>query len=87
MKLMKNRNAFNKAVIEALEKYGNLGSPREPSRIPSHLREIEGIWMRFPDLRLGQLLCCAVGQQDRLFNIEDDQLIKELEQWMKDVTE
>lgn len=51
---------------------------RNPKRIPKTLKEIERLWVQYPDLRLGQLLInCYVNDTD-LYYIEDEQLIKKL---------
>src|SRR5437879_1549325 len=34
---------------------------RDPNRIPIILAELQQLWTANPDLRLGQLLCAAVG--------------------------
>jgi uncharacterized protein YihD (DUF1040 family) len=56
---------------------------RDPKRIPKVLERIREIWERNPDLRLAQLVVNAtkmVGHEDasqsRIFNLEDDQLLK-----------
>lgn len=54
--------------------------PRPLERIPRTLHAILGIWKQFPDLRLGQMLICAIGRDD-LFNVEDDKLIEYLKEW------
>jgi hypothetical protein len=48
---------------------------RDPQRIAPALGEIKAVWREFPDYRLGQLLVNAVGEE-RLFNIEDDELVE-----------
>ena len=51
---------------------------RKPERIPKILEEIEKIWAKCPNFRLGQLLMCCIIHEYRkdLFHIEDDELIK-----------
>lgn len=48
---------------------------RDPQRIAPALGEIKAVWRLVPDYRLGQLLVNAVGEE-RLFNIEDDELVE-----------
>jgi len=50
---------------------------RDPKRIPKVLKELEEIWTKFPDLRLGQLLLNAVADPT-LYYTEDEDLLKEL---------
>ena len=89
--LVKTREAFNLAVIRSLERFKEYWSkielkPRNPNRIWPICEEIEKVWSQFPDLRLGQMMLCAVGKDD-LFNIEDKDLIKRLQEWAEQVTE
>lgn len=69
---------------------------RDPNRIPRILAEIQRIWKRYPDLRLGQLLengkyniddadrmkasVTPTFQQD-LFYLEDEELVANLKQF------
>ena len=54
---------------------------RDPDRIPKILSEVEKVWNKYPDLRLGQLLSnvASVFEKD-LFYIEDEELIKMLKE-------
>ena len=71
----------------ALKRFQNAWrEPRSPQRIAPMLVCIESIWAQFPDLRLGQILISAIGE-DRLFYLEDNDLIKELKEWVEQVTE
>ena len=67
---------------------------RKPERIPIILKEIEKVWKKYPDLRLGQLLEGAVIKEKQieiyispdlkpfdLFYIEDEELIKCVEKF------
>ena len=47
---------------------------RNPARIYSLLNKIGDIWIKYPDLRLGQLIdnIKVQGEQSDLFQIEDD---------------
>ena len=51
---------------------------RDPKRIEKVLGQIRQIWETCPDLRLGQLLL-NVASDPLLYNIEDDELIKRLQ--------
>jgi hypothetical protein len=53
---------------------------RNSNRIPEILTKIEKIWWRYPDLRFGQLIMNAMKMGEYLYYIEDDQLIKYLEE-------
>ena len=56
---------------------------RNPKRIPKILKELEKTWLKYPDLRLGQLifnLDDALGNYD-LYNVEDKTLIKLLRKY------
>ena len=50
---------------------------RNPKRIPKILKELELIWMKNSDLRLGQLLLNA---NIDIYHVEDRELIKYLKQ-------
>lgn len=56
---------------------------RDPDRIPSVLAEIEQLWQRHPDWRLGQLICNLASWADHdatsPYDIEDDALVAEVE--------
>lgn len=56
---------------------------RKVSRILPTCIRLAHAWMRFPDQRLGQMLLNAVGE-DKLFHIEDDDLVEKVEQYVKD---
>lgn len=47
---------------------------RDPKRIPKVLKEIERLWKKYPDLRLGQLLINA----DIDYWMEEDDLLERL---------
>ena len=56
-----------------------LGEPRDPARIDQLLEQIRVIWHAHPDMRLLQLLICAVDHEpNRLFGTEDDLLAERL---------
>lgn len=50
---------------------------RDKERIDVILNQIQEIWERFPDLRLGQLIG-NVAEGPYLYYIEDDQLVEQL---------
>lgn len=55
---------------------------RDPARIPQVLAAIERVWEKSPDMRLGQILVCALPQSldsAQLFNVEDDRLVAAIE--------
>ena len=49
---------------------------RDPDRLPKILAEIESIWCKLPDMRLGQLIACVAA--DNLFTIDDENLVQAL---------
>jgi uncharacterized protein YihD (DUF1040 family) len=56
---------------------------RDPARIPEVLALIQTAWDELPDMRLGQLLINAVGEEANLFYLEDDVLIDALQEWIE----
>lgn len=57
---------------------------RNPDRIPKILNEIEKIWQRHPDLRLGQLIL-NLEYRLPLYNVEDEELVAALKSLYKGV--
>lgn len=57
---------------------------RNPDRIPKILNEIEKIWQRHPDLRLGQLIL-NLEYRLPLYQIEDEELVAALKSLYKGV--
>ena len=55
---------------------------RDPNRIDKVLDEIKEIWKKYPDLRLGQLLC-NVLQDPALYYVEDNDLVKYVKAYYK----
>ena len=53
---------------------------RDPARINEILFKVEEIWRRYPDLRLGQLIMNAMKIGEYLYYLEDEQLLKLLEE-------
>ena len=65
---------------------------RDPKRIPEVLKEIENIWKKYPDFRLGQLLINSLSasspkeQMDRvIFYMEDGDLLRTLKTFSKQI--
>jgi hypothetical protein len=55
------------------------GKGRDPQRIDTLVCELERIWKKHPDTRLGQLLVsCVDGDADKLFYMEDEALLEKL---------
>ena len=58
---------------------------RDPKRIDSILEKIGKLWKMFPDLRFFQLIgIIKFDYKGSLFYLEDNQLLKSLEQTIKD---
>lgn len=57
---------------------------RDINRIDVVLNEIKDIWKKYPDLRLGQLICNVV-RDPALYYIEDENLVKELKEFYENV--
>lgn len=53
---------------------------RDPSRIDKVIAEVLALWKRYPDLRLGQLLC-NVLRDPALYYAEDADLIAALKEY------
>lgn len=53
---------------------------RPKERIPEVLKEIEKIWEKRPDLRLGQLILNLHMDKFYLYSVEDDKLIEKLKE-------
>lgn len=54
---------------------------RDPNRIPIILKQLEKVWSREPDLRIGQLIVSLVNPEEscsKIFFFEDDQLLEAL---------
>lgn len=51
---------------------------RDPNRIHPILLDLERVWQRYPDLRLGQLLLNLVDPGHDLYYLEDDKLDEKL---------
>lgn len=49
---------------------------RDPDRIPVILGQIEQLWERYPDLRLGQLILNIF--RDDFYHVEDEELVRRL---------
>ena len=57
---------------------------RDPNRIEKVLKEIADIWHKYPDMRLGQLIC-NVLQDPALYYVEDNDLVEYLKQYYVEV--
>lgn len=60
---------------------------RDPNRIPAFMAKLEFAWSRFPDLRLGQLienLRSKVTNLTPTFYVEDDEMERALDMWLKE---
>ena len=55
---------------------------RNPNRIKGILEQLEEIWSKYPDLRLGQLLLNVLGDP-ALYYIEDQALMDYLKNYYK----
>ncbi len=55
---------------------------RDPQRIKQVLDTIEKIWVKHPDLRLGQLIQNLVSSKNAnyIYYMEDEELIKRLQE-------
>ena len=57
---------------------------RDVNRIDGVLDKIKNIWKKYPDLRLGQLICNAVCDP-ALYYIEDNELVEALKELYENV--
>ena len=57
---------------------------RDPNRIDKVLAEIGVEWKKCPDLRLGQILDNSLAPDQDIFLIEDEFLIKKVQDLMKE---
>ncbi len=55
---------------------------RDPQRINRILNLIATVWIRNPDLRLGQLLYSFAGFEGDIFNYEDDRTEEKLTEFV-----
>lgn len=77
----KDRKDFDEAVKRVSEMFKKERKMRDPERITRILEFLRVIWSRNPDLRLGQLLLnCAYPNTDDIYYLEDDELLKRLEE-------
>ena len=58
---------------------------RNPDRIVPIIRQLERLWMEYPDLRLCQLIAGITGPGDS-FYLEDDKFFELLQQFRKQHT-
>ena len=69
----------NKTISEMSKNY----KPRDSQRIPVVLLEIQKVWEKNPDLRLGQLIMNCCPNENVLYNIEDDKLLERIREVYK----
>ena len=58
---------------------------RDINRIDRVCNDLGELWKLTPDLRLGQLLLCAVSNETALFYIEDNELIMRIRDVVKEM--
>ena len=59
---------------------------RDKNRIKSMLKELENLWLKNPDFRIGQLILAITKTKEsnpELFYMEDDEFIMKLEEFKK----
>lgn len=54
---------------------------RDPNRIPRILKKLEQLWIKYPDLRLAQLLVNMNDGYDNIFYLEDNILEKLIDEY------
>jgi hypothetical protein len=70
-----------KAIAERQIAANDAARRRDPERIPRILEKLGKLWLRYPDMRLGQLLNNAKGTDGAdLFYLEDDVLEKRIDE-------
>ncbi len=56
---------------------------RNPDRIEPILNELQTLWLKYPDLRLGQLVCLGERNHDLVY-IEDLKLIENIKEILEE---
>ena len=56
---------------------------RDPKRIASLLERLQELWLRHPDIRLGQLLEILRPSGQSLFYVEDDDWLRRIEEYIR----
>ena len=56
---------------------------RDPKRIDPMLAALKELWVKYPDMRLCQLMLAASGLRDP-FYLEDDEFLTKLERMVKE---
>lgn len=56
---------------------------RDKNRIPVVLSKLQAVWEKYPDLRLSQLILNLEHSTPMLYQVEDEELIKLLDQMYK----
>jgi uncharacterized protein YihD (DUF1040 family) len=67
-----------RVAMEFLERYWPKTAERDPKRIDEILAELRELWMKCPDLRLGQLVVNIIGPSQptpEVFYVEDDEFL------------
>lgn len=54
---------------------------RDPARIRPLLDELEKLWLKHPDMRLGQLIVNVTPAVRDLFFVEDERLLEAIRTW------
>lgn len=57
---------------------------RNPDRIDPILNELKTLWLKYPDLRLGQLVCLGAKHSHNLFYVEDVELIENIKEILEE---
>ena len=57
---------------------------RSPQRIFPLLEKIVVLWLRYPDMRLGQLLSSLTKEGEDIFYLEDEELTVRLQEKIND---
>lgn len=70
---------INKTISEMSKNY----KPRDSQRITVVLSEMQKVWEKNPDLRLGQLIMNCCPNENVLYNIEDDKLLERIREVYK----
>ena len=60
------------------------GKKRDPNRIPIVLERLGVLWSHNYDLRLGQLISWVIVNEQRLFNMEDDELLERINKLLEE---
>lgn len=79
--------AKERKLVNAREDYFKYVSPdRRPERIPAIMGELQALWQKFPEMRLGQLLLNSMGTDD-LFYLEDKDLLQKVREFARKISQ